>query len=51
MARNQYGLMVKIGETTVETWIYDRGREPAPWSSPSSMAASRASTARSSLHS
>jgi len=23
------GLMVKVGETTVETWIYDRGANPA----------------------
>ena len=23
------GLMVKIGETTVETWVYDRGANPA----------------------
>jgi hypothetical protein len=29
-ARNSNnGLMVKVGETTVETWIYDRGANPA----------------------
>ena len=26
---NNNGLMVKVGETTVETWIYDRGANPA----------------------
>ena len=28
-ARNQYGLMVKVDETTTETWTYDRGADPA----------------------
>lgn len=29
-ARNSNnGLMVKVGETTVETWVYDRGANPA----------------------
>ena len=29
-ARNSNnGLLVKVGETTVETWIYDRGANPA----------------------
>ena len=28
--RNKYGLMVKIGETTTETWTYDRGPQAAP---------------------
>jgi len=29
-ARNSNnGLMVKVGETTLETWIYDRGANPA----------------------
>jgi hypothetical protein len=26
---NNVGLMMKVGETTVETWIYDRGANPA----------------------
>jgi hypothetical protein len=26
---NNNGLMVKVGETTVETWTYDRGANPA----------------------
>jgi hypothetical protein len=30
MARNQYGLMQKIGETTVMTWTYDRGATAPP---------------------
>ncbi|HEU5137272.1 MAG TPA: DUF2845 domain-containing protein [Steroidobacteraceae bacterium] len=25
LARNQYGLMVKVDETVLETWTYDRG--------------------------
>jgi hypothetical protein len=29
-ARNQYGLMVKTGETTTETWTYGRGSSAAP---------------------
>jgi hypothetical protein len=30
MARNHnVGLMVKVGETTTETWTYDRGANPA----------------------
>lgn len=29
LARNQFGLMVKVGETAKETWIYDRGANPA----------------------
>jgi hypothetical protein len=29
-ARNSNnGLMLKVGETTVETWVYDRGANPA----------------------
>jgi hypothetical protein len=28
-ARNQYGLMIKVGETVRETWTYDRGINPA----------------------
>jgi hypothetical protein len=28
--RNQHGLMIKIGETTTETWTYDRGSQGAP---------------------
>lgn len=27
-ARNQYGLMIKLGETVRETWTYDRGANP-----------------------
>ena len=30
MARNKYGLMQKIGETTVMTWTYDRGANAPP---------------------
>ena len=30
MARNKYGLMQKIGETTVMTWTYDRGATAPP---------------------
>ena len=26
---NNVGLMMKVGETTVETWTYDRGANPA----------------------
>ncbi len=26
---NNFGLMMKVGETTVETWTYDRGANPA----------------------
>jgi len=26
---NNVGLMTKVGETTVETWTYDRGANPA----------------------
>ena len=26
---NNVGLMMKVGETTVETWIYNRGANPA----------------------
>ena len=29
LARNQYGLMVKVDETTLEVWTYDRGANPA----------------------
>jgi hypothetical protein len=30
MARNNnVGLMLKVGETTMETWVYDRGANPA----------------------
>ncbi|HEU4778341.1 MAG TPA: DUF2845 domain-containing protein [Steroidobacteraceae bacterium] len=29
LARNQYGLMVKVDETVSETWTYDRGANPA----------------------
>ena len=30
MARNNnFGLMRKVGETTLETWVYDRGANPA----------------------
>ena len=29
-ARNRHGLMVKLGETTTETWTYDRGSRAAP---------------------
>jgi hypothetical protein len=29
LARNQFGLMVKVDETVTETWIYDRGANPA----------------------
>jgi hypothetical protein len=29
LARNQFGLMVKVDETVKETWIYDRGANPA----------------------
>jgi hypothetical protein len=29
LARNQFGLMVKVGETSKETWVYDRGANPA----------------------
>src|SRR4051812_351584 len=25
---NNFGLMVKVGETTLETWVYDRGANP-----------------------
>ena len=28
-ARNQFGAMVRVGETVVETWTYDRGANPA----------------------
>lgn len=28
--RNKHGLMVKIGETTTETWTFDRGPQAAP---------------------
>jgi hypothetical protein len=28
--RNQHGLMIKTGETTTETWTYDRGPQAAP---------------------
>ena len=30
LARNQFGLMQKIGETKVMTWIYDRGATAPP---------------------
>lgn len=30
MVRNQYGVMVKDGETVTETWTYDRGTRAAP---------------------
>jgi hypothetical protein len=31
MSRNGYtGGMVKVGETTIETWTYDRGTQAAP---------------------
>lgn len=30
MARNKYGLMQKIGETTVMTWTFDRGATAPP---------------------
>ena len=30
LVRNQYGLMVKNGETVTETWTYDRGTRAAP---------------------
>ena len=43
-ARNVHRRLIKIGETIIETWTYDRGSR-RPWSSPSSMAASRASSA------
>jgi len=26
---NNFGLMMKVGETTVETWTYERGANPA----------------------
>ncbi len=26
---NNVGLLVKVGETTIETWTYDRGANPA----------------------
>ena len=26
---NNFGLMLKVGETTIETWTYDRGANPA----------------------
>jgi hypothetical protein len=29
LARNQFGLMVKVDEVARETWIYDRGANPA----------------------
>ena len=29
LARNQFGLMVKVDEVAKETWIYDRGANPA----------------------
>jgi hypothetical protein len=29
LARNQFGLMVKVDEVSKETWIYDRGANPA----------------------
>lgn len=29
LARNQFGLMVKVDEVSKETWIYDRGVNPA----------------------
>jgi len=29
LARNQFGLMVKVDEVSTETWIYDRGANPA----------------------
>ncbi len=30
LTRNQFDLMVKTGETVIETWIYDRGTQAAP---------------------
>ena len=30
MARNQFGLMQKIGKTTMMTWTYDRGATALP---------------------
>jgi len=29
LSRNQFGLMVKVGEARKETWTYDRGANPA----------------------
>jgi hypothetical protein len=29
LVRNQFGLMVKVGETTKETWTYARGKDPS----------------------